>query len=446
MASNMNQMGLSLISGQQETAIGLFQAKFDFSLVKIEAPPEYQGLGRRLSPKRKIEAEDGTFHITAQKLGALFVDDLPPIPKLKQAYGARSSDIAENPKLNPHGNDSFGPFAGHVGADGTSIWAAATSGPGALEVHLLACILARVWSSAEATSIWDELVSVRKQVLTERLNNERFYFTTSMAAKTDMNRERLADWDASARSWLRIADRAMQKQQTQLMLIIENIGLSISSRPKVYDSVMLAWTKSLHTMEHLVSGVAQRVQIPEALLGLSSWHVYPDMIVLGEETISIQQNDTNVQKGGVLTLGMQSPSSDNDVGIIWTMPLAHLRFYGKPTHSAKCIGPGSTRVPFFRIIQVMLGSAISQWDTNNSDFDQVCHLLVSLDKRRDKDLQNLNGGAHEGNEGSRERIDGEDASQTWLGTGEDSEWCKLLADQARDFLSAKDFEKKECLR
>ena len=117
-----------------------------------------------------------------------------------QAYGLRSSDIAENPKLNPNGNANHGPFAGYIGADGTSIWAAATSGPGALEVHLLACILARVWSSAEATSIWDELVSVRKQVLTQRLNDERFYFTTPMTSRIDITRERLADWDASARS------------------------------------------------------------------------------------------------------------------------------------------------------------------------------------------------------------------------------------------------------
>jgi hypothetical protein len=34
-----------------------------------------------------------------------------------------------------------GIFSDFTGADGTSIWAAATSGSGAISVHLLACML-----------------------------------------------------------------------------------------------------------------------------------------------------------------------------------------------------------------------------------------------------------------------------------------------------------------
>ena len=200
MSGTFKQLGFSFVSAQQETAVSLLNTKFDFSVVKIEAPPEFQGLGKHLSKKRREDAEAGSIHTTAQKLGALFADDLPPIPNLKQAYGLRASEIAENPKLNPSGNSTHGPFAGHVGADGTSIWAAATSGPGALEVHLLACMLARVWSAAEATSIWDELVLAHKNVLKERIMDERFHFATLMASMIDVTRVRLADWDASARS------------------------------------------------------------------------------------------------------------------------------------------------------------------------------------------------------------------------------------------------------
>ena len=225
------------------------------------------------------------------------------------------------------------------------------------------------------------------------------------------------------------------------MLIIENIGLSVTSRPKVYDNVMLTWTNSLRTMEHLVSGVAQRVQIPEALLGLSSWHVYPDMIVLSKDTISIQQNDKLIQKGGVVTLGMRSSNTENDVGIMWTMSLAHLRSYGKPIQSAKSVGPGSSRVPFFRIVQVALGSAISQWGNNNADFHKVCNLLISLDKRRDRDLQCFGGV-----ESQLKEFENRALEQTPPDSGEQSEWCKLFADQARSFQSAKEAEKQEFLR
>src|SRR3546814_8853402 len=64
---------------------------------------------------------------------------LPLVPNLARAYGLRASEISEDPAINPTGTASDGPLASHVGLDGTSIWAAATSGRGALQVHLLAC-------------------------------------------------------------------------------------------------------------------------------------------------------------------------------------------------------------------------------------------------------------------------------------------------------------------
>ncbi len=56
-----------------------------------------------------------------------------------------------------------GPFTSHVGPDGSSIYAAATSGSSALATHLLACMLARSWSGPEAIAIWVELVAERKK-------------------------------------------------------------------------------------------------------------------------------------------------------------------------------------------------------------------------------------------------------------------------------------------
>ena len=79
--------------------------------------------------------------------------------------GLRASEIVENPDFNPRSNPSHGPFVDYVGADGTSIWAAATSGPAAVAVHLLASLLAHMWSGPEATSIWGELVAARKTLL-----------------------------------------------------------------------------------------------------------------------------------------------------------------------------------------------------------------------------------------------------------------------------------------
>jgi hypothetical protein len=125
---------------------------------------------------------------------------MPLIPNLSRAYGLRVSEIAEDPSFNPVGGIADGPLAGHVGADGTSIWAAATSGRGALHVHLLACLLARMWSAPEATAIWSELVIARKAVLEESLRGLEFQASALTASRIEVSRESLAEWDASARS------------------------------------------------------------------------------------------------------------------------------------------------------------------------------------------------------------------------------------------------------
>lgn len=146
--ASIGKIVLSAASGMQEATFAQSNINFDFSLIKLDAPLEYRELGALLSISRKRDAEEGSTHTTARKLGAVFADELPHVPHLMSAYGLRVSEISKNPRFNPQGGDSDGPFADLIGADGTSIWAAATSGKGALEVDLLACILARTWPVA----------------------------------------------------------------------------------------------------------------------------------------------------------------------------------------------------------------------------------------------------------------------------------------------------------
>lgn len=198
--ASIGKFAVSLASGAQETTIALANLSFDFAMIRLEAPLEYQGLGTALSKRRKHEAEQGSVHATARRLGALFADDMPHIPNLSRAYGLRASEIAEDLSFNPVGDIVDGPLAGHVGADGTSIWAAATSGRGALQVHLLACLLARMWSAPEATAIWSEIVSARKALLEESLRGVEFQASALTASQIEVTSDRLAEWDASARS------------------------------------------------------------------------------------------------------------------------------------------------------------------------------------------------------------------------------------------------------
>jgi hypothetical protein len=187
-----------LVSTKNENVLALANVSLDFSIIKFVPPPEYHGLGLSLSSKRRREAEDGTIHTVARKLALLFCEDLPEIPNLVKAYGMRASQIAEDPSVNPKGTSLDGAFRDHVGIDGTSLWASATSGKDVVALHLLACMLSRMWKR-KAISIWAEMVTTRKAALQARLEGAIFSTNEITASAIQLSREQLAEWDTSAR-------------------------------------------------------------------------------------------------------------------------------------------------------------------------------------------------------------------------------------------------------
>ena len=200
--ASIGDLDLSVISGSQKNALALISLNFDFTLLKWSAPKEYKEVGEHLAPKRKEQAEDGFLHAVARKLTVLFFPqetDVPHVPFLIQAYGKRASAVSKDPKLNPKGTSVHGPFKEYVGVDSTSIWAAATSGPGAIQMHLLACMIAYMFKGPEAISIWVELVEHRQNLLLARLQDNEYHVSELTAAKIRIERNDLAMWDASAR-------------------------------------------------------------------------------------------------------------------------------------------------------------------------------------------------------------------------------------------------------
>jgi hypothetical protein len=133
----------SLASASVENSLSLVQVNFDFTFQKTVAPLEYRPIGQALSKTRRFNAENGSAHRTARKLGWLFGQVIPNTPKLLKAYGRRVSEIVLKPGINPTGSEADGPFREYVGADCTSLWAAATSGIASMGVHLLACMLTK---------------------------------------------------------------------------------------------------------------------------------------------------------------------------------------------------------------------------------------------------------------------------------------------------------------
>lgn len=106
-----------------------------------------------------------------------------------------------------------------------------------IPVYLLACMLARMWSPSEAISIWAQLVSERKKELAGVDPAEPSYERDSLTSRISIPREDLAQWEASARSWLQAADQSMEKKQKQLMLILSNIELTVSTHTRIFSKM-----------------------------------------------------------------------------------------------------------------------------------------------------------------------------------------------------------------
>jgi hypothetical protein len=103
-----------------ENSVSLANLNVDFTLIKLEAPPEFLDVGRTISHSRKSSAEDGLVHKTARKLGALFTSKMPSTPELYRAYGKRVSEISQSATANPQPTTKDGLFASYVGADSTT--------------------------------------------------------------------------------------------------------------------------------------------------------------------------------------------------------------------------------------------------------------------------------------------------------------------------------------
>ena len=364
----LGKLTASAASGTVEIAPALANFNFDFALYRIEAPKEFEGVGAALSTFRRQEAESGMSHITARKLGALFQQLLPPVPELIKAYGQRASEISQSSSVDPHIRSTYGVFASRVGTDATSLWAAATSGQAAIAVHLLACMLAKIWEGSEATSIWVEIVKRRKEEVSAEFERDNaISMATFAAAKQELTRTQMAEWDASARAWLRAANAVKTKQQRQLMLILDNIQMPVNLTADTYGSVIKAWKNSLVQMEGLIKGVAQQAQGGDILLALSAWHLYPDIIVVVPCSAHVRQNDPIFASGGVLTIGLPKMRRQHP-GIHWSLPLAHLRHYGAPVISARSIDSSEqSRISLEELLQATLGCVLQGWGDAGSN-------------------------------------------------------------------------------
>ena len=375
--SRIGQFSAGLLSAANENILALTNLKFDFSLVKVDAPREYSELGQALSTGRRNEAEDGSHHRTARRLGSLFEQIVPSTPHLIKAYGVRSSQIARSSIVNPKGSARDGPFESYVGVDGTAMWAAATSGVPAIAVYLLACMLARAWDAREAVSIWVELVEQRRRdIMSADVNHDVVSESSRMSVSHGIERQDLARLDASARSWLESADQARLVQQTQLMLVVKNTQVPFVGGSTTYSQVTEIWRSAIMGLDQLLAGKPQEISNRAILLAYSAWHLYPDFIILGNKITNVKFNDPCVHAHGVATLSSEYRPQNAAHGMTWSLALSHLRHYGDPVVVQSVLD--FSRVTIRQLHLVALGSLYHHWGVSQRDIKSVSQWFSNL--------------------------------------------------------------------
>lgn len=439
--ASLGKLTNAFMQASQETTFTLANLNFNFALIKYDAPEEYRGLGESLSTRRKVAAEDGAIHMAARKLTALFQSVIPPVPGLIQAYGVRSSEIAALSDLNPQAASARqGVFAEHVGADGTSIWASATSGKDAVTLHLLACMLARIWTRELAIPIWTELVEQRKAILHTSMTqiDGPLQVSDLAASRIELSRRELDEWDSSARAWLQTADAGQKLRQTQFRLIIDNITMPVSTSKNVYSSIMDAWTSAMQTLESLIGGAPQRIDNGATLLGLSAWHLYPNILLAGTNR-HVNQSDPLVSPGGIITVGLQNRTGDDANGVVWSLPLTQARYYGAPVMATRHAGVGESQVSFEESMLVVVGSVFSSWRLTELDVDDALDLIrivAAAAKSFYLPTRELNTSIEEKMSNPLQNIDGHD----WV------EWLSVLAAAVEYYVQAAGVDKQNLAR
>lgn len=164
------------------------------------------------------------------------------------------------------------------------------------------------------------------------------------------------------------------------MLILNNASVPVNNESETYTSVMKAWAAALEAMNNLVKGIPQRVQDRAALLGISSWHLYPDMRVYGASCTEVKQKDPLFDSTAFLTLGLQHVRDDTK-SVYWSLPLACLQYYGHPIKASRTVGQDNSRPTYQKFAYVILGCLFAGWGefaTTNEDGLQWVETLAGI--------------------------------------------------------------------
>jgi hypothetical protein len=163
--------------------------------------------------------------------------------------------------------------------------------------------------------------------------------------------------------------------------MLDNIELPINSEKDLYTSVVSAWDAALIATDTLLKGIPQQIQNGAALLGISSWHLFPDLEVLGVKTVGVNQKDDLFQPTAVLTLGLQFENREDreQKSVSWSLPLSRMKYYGDPIISQQVLGRDNSRITMTQFGFVILGAIFAGWGVYGQSVESGLTWISKLD-------------------------------------------------------------------
>lgn len=166
-----------------------------------------------------------------------------------------------------------------------------------------------------------------------------------------------------------------QWEHDQLRLILENITIPFPSGSSTYAKVTSSWRQAMTGMEDLLLGRPQSISDASVLLALSSWHLFPDLIVLGQKIVNVKFKDPLFPSTGVGTIGLTSANARDRV-FEWSLTLSHLRYYGDPVSVSST--DDSSRVTMEQLCMMAFGSILGSWGVQSKGIEDTATWFQGL--------------------------------------------------------------------
>ena len=129
-------------------------------------------------------------------------------------------------------------------------------------------------------------------------------------------------------------------------------------------------------LNNLLGNLPQQASDRAVLLAISSWHLYPNLLVFHDTATNVNLKDSLFPSSAVLSLGLEYKAEQGDTNIRWSLALSHLRHYGDPV--AVRSNEDLSRVSMSQLWLVALGSLFRTWGLQAAEIPEAIDRLGSL--------------------------------------------------------------------